>query len=294
MSVFNLSGQTIATDVKPAPRQNGYALDMQTVIAHKGGIWGVPLNSVYAFRTAYEKGFYIVEADIQVTSDDIPVIMHDQSINQYARNPDGTTISSTIYVYTHTYQELNQYDYGIQYGAQYAGLKLLTLNDFLTFCRLYGLGAQIDTDSTRDSALKAPLIYDVTKKCNMLEFAMFDCPNRTVAEAYVTLDTNLNIMIQGTESESSVDAVSAQFDGRYKRMIAGTGVTWTPSKSFVDYAHSKGMLVKANLGDGHGGYIDFTPGSVTKEIVKGLFDIGVDFCVSETITPSDVLSVDLT
>ena len=290
MNAFDLTGQEIAIGMMKMPRQNGFALDTQQLIAHKGGMWGVPLNSLYAYQKAFAYGLAIVECDVQVTSDSIPVNTHDQTINKYARNPDGTTISSDIYVYNHTYQELNQYEYGIQYGQQFAGLKLLKIDDLLQYCRMYGLSLQVDTDSTRDSATHAQLIYETVKKRKMLDYVIFDCPNTTVAEAYATLDQNLNLLVQNIESTSAADSLCSQFGTRCKRLIAGSGVTWTPDKTLVDYVHMLGMGFKANLGDGNGGYVDFTPGSITPSDVKDLFEIGVDFYVSDNITPEQVLT----
>lgn len=289
MSIYDINGNRQVIETPIMPRENGFALDMQHVIAHKGGMWGAPLNSIYSFEIAFEKGFSIIEADVQVTSDNIPVITHDQTINKYARNSDGTAIPTDIYVHEHTYQELSAYDYGIQYGSQYAGLGLLTLDQLLLFCRRHGLSLQIDTDSTRNSASKAPLIYEMVKKRGVLEYVMFDCPDVTVGEAYAQLDTSLNLMIQGVENSTVADQVADQFNGRCRRLIAGTGISWTPNQAHIDYVHALGMLIKANKGDGHGGYVDFTPGWITKDDIRTLFDLGVDFYISDNISPGDVM-----
>lgn len=57
------------------------------VIAHRGASAGAPENTLPAFELAWSSGAAWVEADVQPTADDVPVILHDHELD---RTTDGT------------------------------------------------------------------------------------------------------------------------------------------------------------------------------------------------------------
>jgi glycerophosphoryl diester phosphodiesterase len=74
--------------------------------------------------------------DVRLTSDGYFVASHDATINAEARNSDGTTISGDVTVADHTLAEINNYDFGIKYGSEYAGMNIPLIEDFIKFCGL--------------------------------------------------------------------------------------------------------------------------------------------------------------
>lgn len=103
-----------------------------------------PRSSIYSLSQAYRQGFRSLMLHVQYTTDGVGVVYHDQTINAQARNTDGTTISTTVYIRQSTIAELDQYDFGIYFGSQYAGLKILRLNDALAFCKKIGVNVIIE------------------------------------------------------------------------------------------------------------------------------------------------------
>ena len=115
-------------------------------INHRG--WHTcPENTLIAYKYSKLNGFEYGECDVRFTSDNIPVLLHDASINRTARNADGTQISGTINISTITYEEALQYDFGIYKGAAYAGTKIPTLQEFLELCRNIGLKPYVEIES---------------------------------------------------------------------------------------------------------------------------------------------------
>ena len=52
------------------------------VIAHRGASALAPENTLPAFQAAWAAGVRWVEADVQLTADDVPIIMHDESLDR--------------------------------------------------------------------------------------------------------------------------------------------------------------------------------------------------------------------
>ena len=103
-----------------------------------------PENTLPAFDLAIKEGFKYLLCDVEWTSDGIPVLLHDATINRTARNSDGTIISETINVTEKTYDELSVYDFGIAWGLKYAGIHLPKVVDFLKFCKYKGVNAYLE------------------------------------------------------------------------------------------------------------------------------------------------------
>ena len=57
---------------------------MPKIIAHRGESHERPENTMAAFRLAFERGVDAVECDVQVTSDNVPVIIHDSTTKRTA------------------------------------------------------------------------------------------------------------------------------------------------------------------------------------------------------------------
>ena len=57
------------------------------IIAHRGASALRPENTIASFDLAVESGFKLIELDVHLTSDNIPVIMHDETVD---RTTNGT------------------------------------------------------------------------------------------------------------------------------------------------------------------------------------------------------------
>lgn len=96
------------------------------VIAHRGASGYAPENSLPAFRVAAELGVREVELDVQVSSDDVLILFHDDVLDDKT-NGNGA-------VRDHTAADVTRFDIGSWFDAnhpglstQYAGTTLATL-----------------------------------------------------------------------------------------------------------------------------------------------------------------------
>ena len=71
------------------------AVDMPTVISHRGESQERPENTMAAFRLAFERGVDGVECDVYATTDHVPVIIHDSTTGRTAGAGTNLTVSSS-------------------------------------------------------------------------------------------------------------------------------------------------------------------------------------------------------
>lgn len=156
------------------PFDNLYPLS----IAHRGDEASAPENTLPAFRLAKQKGWDFIECDIRLTSDGVPVLLHDPTINRTARNADGTTISETINIADITYEQALTYSFGYYKDAKYADVKICTVEEVLELAKEIGLYIIFDCGNGRvESSNKFEDIYKLIKEYDMLDRVGFVAPS---------------------------------------------------------------------------------------------------------------------
>lgn len=156
-------------------------------INHRGYNTVAPENTLAAFKLSKKNGFDFVECDVRFTSDGVPVLLHDPSINRTARNADGSEISSTINIADITYETALTYDFGILKGETYRGTKIPTLAEFMQLCRALSLHPYLDVYDAHSNT-KAQTICDIVKSCGMERNVSF------ISSSYAALSYISNIL----------------------------------------------------------------------------------------------------
>ena len=111
-------------------------------INHRGYNVEAPENTLPAFELSAKMGFTHVECDVQWTSDGVPVILHDTTVN---RTSNGSGAISSM-----TYAQARQLDFGSWKGAKYAGTKIPSFKEFLALCKSKGLHAYVEIKELDD------------------------------------------------------------------------------------------------------------------------------------------------
>ena len=109
-----------------------------------GTLNNLPYDCLVGIQNAYNLGYDSIRVDVRWTSDNVPVLQHDATINAVAKNSDGTAISGDVTIADHTLAELNAYDFGIRYGSEYAGMDITELDDALELCKKLGLECSLE------------------------------------------------------------------------------------------------------------------------------------------------------
>lgn len=148
-------------------------LDYDSVVIscnHRGYSAVAPENTIPAYKLSKRMGFNYVETDVSFTSDGVPMLLHDATID---RTSNGTGTLSNM-----TYDEVRQYDFGSWKSAAYAGTTIPTLEEFLALCRSIMLHPYIElkdnggyTQAQIQQVVDLVNKYGMRGKCSYISFS---------------------------------------------------------------------------------------------------------------------------
>lgn len=96
------------------------------VVNHRGFNTKAPENTLPAFLLSKEMGYKIVETDIGFTKDNIPVLLHDHSIDRTS-NGNGNLSD-------YTFEQLRKFDFGSWKDEKYQGTLIPSFEEFVKLC----------------------------------------------------------------------------------------------------------------------------------------------------------------
>jgi glycerophosphoryl diester phosphodiesterase len=138
-------------------------------INHRGFNSICPENTIEAFKESKLNGFNFVETDIRFTADNVPVLLHDETINRTGRKYDGSKFDEDIYISDITYDEVSQYDFGVYKSEYFAGTKIPTFAEFIRLCRRIGLHPYIEIEG-EITAEQAGILIEIVNDHNLLNY----------------------------------------------------------------------------------------------------------------------------
>lgn len=97
------------------------------VIAHRGASFAAPENTFAAFTLAARMKADMIELDVQLSADGIPVVFHDDHLDD---RTDGTGLISDL-----EFRELKELDAGAWYSADFAGERIPALDEVLKWAK---------------------------------------------------------------------------------------------------------------------------------------------------------------
>lgn len=110
------------------------------VIGHRGAVGHAPENTLVGIRKAAELGATWVEFDVALTKDDVPVLMHDDTVD---RTTDGSGNLANM-----TLQDVRTLDAGRWFSDAFAGERIPTLTETIRLLEALGLGANVEIKPT--------------------------------------------------------------------------------------------------------------------------------------------------
>lgn len=159
-------------------------------IAHRGYSNIAPENTVPAFVLAKRYGFNAVECDLNYTSDNVPVLLHDDTINRTAYTSDGISMANmpAVNISSITHAESGTYDFGRWKGTRFIGVPIMSLERMIVVARDLGLHVFIDIKENVLTDTRAAVLMEMIGAYRMLDnvtWLSFDANDlRTVQRAY--------------------------------------------------------------------------------------------------------------
>jgi glycerophosphoryl diester phosphodiesterase len=95
--------------------------------AHRGASARAPENTLAAFREAVRLGADVVECDVRLSGDGVPIILHDDTVD---RTTDGKGAAARLGL-----AELKRLDAGAWFASRFRGERIPTLDETLEFTR---------------------------------------------------------------------------------------------------------------------------------------------------------------
>lgn len=113
------------------------------LIAHRGAGKLAPENTLAAIRVGAQNGFRMMEYDVKLSRDGIPVLLHDDNLE---RTSNGQGLASAL-----TLAELSVLDFGAWHSTAYAGEPVPTLNSIAAFTLANQIHSNIEIKPTTDN-----------------------------------------------------------------------------------------------------------------------------------------------
>lgn len=106
------------------------------ILAHRGASKATPENTLASFKAAKTIGAKYVEFDVRLSKDNVPVVIHDDSVN---RTSNGSGKVSEL-----TLSELQKFDAGSWFSHQFSHETIPSLDSALALCSDIDIGVQIE------------------------------------------------------------------------------------------------------------------------------------------------------
>jgi len=111
-------------------------MDIPKIIGHRGACGYAPENTLVSIQTAADMGCEWVELDVKLTSDDVPIIFHDDDLQR--------TTGFEGLVKDIPYSVIKELDAGSWFADSFVGEKIPTLEQALELIIELGLGLNLE------------------------------------------------------------------------------------------------------------------------------------------------------
>ena len=233
-------------------------------ISRQGMLNGYPENSNEAVLHVKQNGFNHVRVSVAFTSDNVPVLIHDASINRVARNSDGSAISSTVNIADITLEQANTYDWGVAYGQSHKGMTIPLLSDFLKICSFKSILPTLEFKPSTATDDQLQSIINMVDKYGLADKTYFTSTVGAILLSVNKINPSINIgLIAQLNSNAKVDA-ALKFKTEFNDVRIDMFDTDTPSIDVINYASSKGVGIKVASAYSLADIVKFASMGVTK------------------------------
>lgn len=197
------------------------------IIAHRGASAYYPENTMIAFEKAVEMGAEMIELDVMLSKDGIPIVFHDAKLNQHT--------NGNSYVKYYTLKELKELDAGSWFNPKFSNQKIPTLEEVLHFASgKIALNIEIKTEAVSDQIKNGveENALQLVKEHGMQKHVLFSSFDYRAVRHFKRLDANIPVALLYKKNQSSrllphqlvekykVDAFNCSYRQLKKKWIA--------------------------------------------------------------------------
>jgi glycerophosphoryl diester phosphodiesterase len=138
------------------------------IIAHRGASAYYPENTMIAFKKAVEMGAEMIEMDVMMSKDGIPIVFHDAKLNRHT--------NGNSYAKYYTLKELKKLDAGSWFNPKFSDQQIPTLEEALQFASgKIALNIEIKTEAVSDEIKNGieEKVLQLVKKYGMENHVLF-------------------------------------------------------------------------------------------------------------------------
>ena len=240
-------------------------------IWHRGGSSYAPENTLAAYKNAAAANNYLVEGDIQWTSDDVAVLLHDSTID---RTSDGTGAIAGM-----TLATAKTYDFGSWKDAAFTGETIPTWDEYLILAKKLDLHGRFEIKTDATLAQVQGLLSSI-KKAGMQGRIQLDSFYVTALQKVVAEEPTQDIgylvgNLDGPTWTAAVASAVTNFQTGSNRVSIEPGMP-NLTKAKVEEAHEAGLRV-----------VVYTINSTAD--VATLADMGVDGIMTDALNIAQVI-----
>ena len=248
-------------DIEGSSKTNYLHENKLGYIAHRGSSISAPTNSTKAFELAGDFGYEAIELDVQYTSDGVPVIMHDSTV-------DATT-DGTGEVANMTLDEIKL----LQLDTDFLGkddeiIRVPTFEESVKACKKKNLIMNIDCSKM---VWTEEIMHDIVgrlKKYNMLDYCFFVMTNEEQRELFLSLYPDICITWLSSDPTSEANI---EYCNKYKNAFVTYSVN-NITETLLEEYNNAGIPV-------------FLYQCQTPELCEKYADYGVRFIETDYILP---------
>ncbi|HKL47916.1 MAG TPA: glycerophosphodiester phosphodiesterase family protein [Candidatus Izemoplasmatales bacterium] len=166
--VFSINIVSITSSIQETQDQF-QIFKQETIIAHRGASYDAPENTIASLEVAIEQGSDAVEFDVRTTKDNVPILMHDDTLKR------TTDFDINLKVDDLSFDIIRNYEAGSWFSEAYAGEKIPTLEEALeTVQGRVGVFMDIKTENkiVEKEIMRLIEFYDMVDDVKIMSFSL--------------------------------------------------------------------------------------------------------------------------
>ncbi|WP_181350018.1 glycerophosphodiester phosphodiesterase [Thalassobacillus sp. CUG 92003] len=169
------------------------------IYAHRGASKLAPENTMPAFELAYNAGADGIETDVQLTKDQVPVLLHDENLRR--------TTNGTGFVQDYTYKELKKLDAGSWFASKFSDTSIVTLEAFLRWFQTKSMKLNLELkNNVIDYKDLEKHVYDLLVSYGQLSNTVISSFNSESITRFKRIDSSIQLAFLTSQKTRNLPA----------------------------------------------------------------------------------------